>query len=333
MSRLLLPLLAVLASLALLGPTGAQGSPAYIALGDSLAFGVGASDLASKGYVALVHEWLQRSDAYRERGLDLINLSVPGATSADLLLPEGQLERALAEIQSRNNSSTEDDVEIITIDIGGNDLLNLLPQASTCSSDPQGEECQKLLGPVLESLRDNLNQVVQELRKAAPQAEMVILDLYNPYSGTGDALESTADMAVQRVNEVLREVALQPDLEARLASVYELFRGRGKQWIAEDGIHPNDEGHAVLAEAVLAALEGRAPSLPEELAATPPDQEAAAPAPSAEALPQQEPDSGGGFPIVLAVVIPLGVLLAAAALSLFLARRRGWSTIGRPRGR
>src|SRR4030067_472831 len=105
--RRLLPLLAAFVSLALLAPApaAAQEAPAYIAIGDSLAFGVGASDPASGGYVALTYGTLRSSERYRDRGLELVNLGLPGATSSDLLLPGGQLERALDEIRERQEEA------------------------------------------------------------------------------------------------------------------------------------------------------------------------------------------------------------------------------------
>src|SRR3990172_8133666 len=125
MGKLLLPLLAAFLSLGVL-LTGAQAAqtPLYIALGDSLAFGVGASDPPGKGYVGRTFDALRKSDPYRQSGLELLNLSVPGATSSDLLVPGGQLESALKEISLRQGdaSSPGDDVGIISMDIGGNDL-------------------------------------------------------------------------------------------------------------------------------------------------------------------------------------------------------------------
>ena len=122
MGRLLLPLLAAFLSLALLLPEAqAKATPAYIALGDSLAAGVGASDPPSRGYVGLTLDALRRSERYRERGLELFNLSVPGATSSDLLIAGGQLETALQEIGRRpvDAAAGDDKVEIISIDIDG----------------------------------------------------------------------------------------------------------------------------------------------------------------------------------------------------------------------
>jgi lysophospholipase L1-like esterase len=267
--RRLLPLLAAFVSLALLAPApaAAKEAPAYIAIGDSLAFGVGASDPASGGYVALTYETLRSSERYRDRGLELVNLGVPGATSSDLLLPGGQLERALSEIRDRqeDTSSSDDNVEIITVDIGGNDVLALATADSPCVADLLGEECQRRFQEMLGTLKGNLTEVLEGLREAAPKADLVVMDLYSPLSGRGGAEDLIADFAVGEINAVTEEVASRPDLDASLASVYPLFRGRAAKFIAADGVHPNDDGHALMAEVVLAAIEGRDPVLSEEL--------------------------------------------------------------------
>src|SRR3990170_724538 len=268
--RRLLPLLAAFLSLALLAPAApaaAKETPAYIAIGDSLAFGVGASDPATGGYVALTYGSLRSSDRYRDRGLELLNMGVPGATSSDLLLPGGQLERALSEIQERqeDTSSSDDNVEIITVDIGGNDVLALATADSPCLADPLSEECQGRFQEMLGTLKGNLTEVLERLRQAAPKAELVVMDLYSPLSGRGGAGDLIADFAVGEIDAVTEEVASRPDLHAGLASVYPLFRGRAAQLVADDGVHPNDGGHALMAEVVLATIEGRDPVLSEEL--------------------------------------------------------------------
>src|SRR3990170_56756 len=173
--RRLLPLLAAFVSLALRAPApaAAKEAPAYIAIGDSLAFGVGASDPASGGYVALTYETLRSSERYRDRGLELVNLGLPGATSSDLLLPGGQLERALSEIRERqeDTSSSDDNVEIITVDIGGDGVLAMASEDSPCLADPLAEECQGRFQEMLGTLKGDLTEVLERLREAAPKAE------------------------------------------------------------------------------------------------------------------------------------------------------------------
>jgi len=295
-------------------PVQAAETPAYVAIGDSLAFGVGAPEPHSGGYVPLVHAALQTSERYRERGLELLNFAVPGATSEDLLLPGGQVDSAVDAIRTRreDTSSADDNVEIISVNIGGNDLLSLVTPSSPCFEDVGGEACLEQFGRVLSGLDENLREALRRLREAAPEAGIYVMDLYNPYSGTGDELEGVADLAVQNLNGVIGAIAADKDLKVRMASVFQLFRGRGRQWIAADGIHANENGHRVMAEVLLAAIDDRAPVLPEELLAQTP-----APAASPQGdLPGLERGGGSGRDWAVWALVPVafgaGVLLAGA---------------------
>ncbi len=322
------PLLAAFLSLGLLllpaaapRPAQAEETPAYVALGNSIAFGVGATDRASMGYVGRTFDALRTSDRYRERGLTLVSLSVPGATSSDLLVPDGQLDSAIEEIERRRDdaSSLDDNVEIITIDIGGNDLLSLISADSPCLTDASSDPCRRLFGQILRTLEANLTEVLGRLREAAPDATLVVVDLYNPYSGTGDLREVIADLGVAEVNKRIAAAAADPALRAEAASVFQLFQGRGDQWIASDHFHPNDAGHSVIAAVVLAAIEDHAPDIAQELLAVTP-----APVFGGPAGGLQPASNGDGYSLqVLAAAVALafgaGAVLSAAY---FLARGR-----------
>ncbi len=325
----LLPLLVAFLSLALLvpaTPAAAKEAPAYLAIGDSLTFGVGASDPATGGYVAITYDALHQSERYRDRGLDLINLGVPGATSADLLLPGGQLERAVNEIIERqeDTSSSDDNVEIITVGIGGNDVLALATPDSPCVADPLASECQILFEEMLAVLEENLSQVLRSLREVAPKAKIVVLDLYSPLSGRGDAAELIADFAIRGINDLTQSVVSQTELGADLVSVYLLFRGRAAQLVADDQIHPNDEGHALMGEVVLAAIEGREPVLPDDLI-TPTIVEEINTVPLGQGGLQppltQDDDDGSNLALLLAIAITAALLGAAAVAGVYLAAR------------
>jgi lysophospholipase L1-like esterase len=265
----------LLASILLLNhsPATAQEGPAYLALGDSLAFGVGATNPAAEGYVGLTHFGLESSSSFAGSGLELVNVSEPGATSGDLLVTDGQLEKALREIQERAEDDVEDnEVELISLDIGGNDLLQLAEPDSPCILDTGSTACRQGISAMLSGLETNLEIILTRLTDAAPEAEVYVLDLYNPYSGTGDQREVIADFAVQQVNGVITATASGPAFRTvGLVTIFELFEDRGQQWIASDGIHPNDAGHRVMAEALLAAIEERPVEVPTDLASAPTD--------------------------------------------------------------
>jgi lysophospholipase L1-like esterase len=279
-----------------------QETPKYIAIGDSLSFGLGASEPNQTGFVALVHSALEGSDRFSTSGIDLVNLSAPGATSPDLLQSGGQLQLALSEI-SRSALPP-----VISVTIGGNDLLDLADADSPCLNEIDTEPCLDEVGATLADLQSNLGDVLESLRSASPEAILVVVDLYNPFSGTGDIRELIADAGVQRINGVMAATASDPDLRARLATVFQSFQGRGRQWIAPDGIHPNDNGHAVIAEIVLAALDGREPRISEELLNVPPD-----PVSVIGAAPSSGDD--GGVPVVVLVLAIVAAFVAGGALT------------------
>ena len=319
MGKLLLPPLAAFFLLALVfspdaPPATAQtaDTPAYVAIGDSIAFGVGAPQPRTQGYVGLVHKALQTSDRYRERGLQLLNLAVPGATAADLLIPGGQIDSAIEAIRARQQSPANDDVEIISVNIGGNDLLQLATPNSPCFQTIGSDACIDKFGEVLSSVQENLSEALRRLREATPDAGIYLLDLYNPYSGTGDARETVADLAVQNLNGIIGANAANEKLRVRLASVFQLFRGRGPQWIAADGIHPNENGHRVIGEVLLATIDNRNPVIPAELLEQTP-----APTASPDAnLPDLTAGEGSSTDWWVWVIVPLafaaGLLIAGA---------------------
>src|SRR3972149_10638181 len=93
--------------------TGSAGQGGlYIALGDSLAEGSGASDPAATAFVPLVQRGLGS-------GFELLNLGHSGDTSRELV-DHGHLDEALAEIQRRNGDDEEaNDVRLVPLENGG----------------------------------------------------------------------------------------------------------------------------------------------------------------------------------------------------------------------
>lgn len=262
-------LLLTLSSFTAPGTASAQVGPAYLALGDSLAFGVGATNPAAEGYVALTAIALD-DRLFADTGIESVNLSEPDATSADLVAPGGQLDQALADIAARQSGGeTNDDVAVISIDIGRGDLFALAGPDSPCFEDAASTLCRNALNAMLNDLQTNLTRVLRELRGAAPAAELYVMDLFHPYAEAGEPQEAVAAIGVQQVNGVIAAVSADEELSARFVTVHELFEGGGEQWVAPGGIHPNNDGHRVLSEALIAAIEGRDPVLPSDLAQPP----------------------------------------------------------------
>src|SRR3990172_4710441 len=138
-------------------PEGVSGPGAYIALGDSLSEGVGASVRGESDFVSRVWDGLPGK-------LELLNLGESGDTSADLI-DHGHLDQAVDEVERRRDDDDPDnDVRLVTLEIGGNDLLNIffdLILPGTCPSLKEAlakPVCVGALRDALDALRPNLGQ-------------------------------------------------------------------------------------------------------------------------------------------------------------------------------
>jgi hypothetical protein len=205
--------------------------------------------------------------------------------------------------------STE--VEIISIDVGGNDLLALAAPEAPCVEDAGSDECRSALGGMLATLQDNLESILRQLRGAAPDAQIYAINLYNPYSGTGDEREIVASIGVEQVNGVIAAAVADPALRVNLVDIHGLFGGRGAQWVASDRIHANDAGHRVIAEALLASIQERPVVIPEDLAPT------LAPGETADNPSVNGGDGGSDTLLALGIAIPLAFLGGLVVATLY----------------
>ncbi len=162
----------------------------YIALGDSYAYGVGASDPASHGYVGQFSAALTASARTTVTALDLAD---PGATSADLIGDyatrgsEGQSQLARA-VQLLGAGG----VNLVTLDIGGNDILRLLHAGNACADTAiLSDTCLiAVQDTLLQGTSVNVPRILTALIAAAkPGTRIIVLTYPNPYSvGTNRVL-------------------------------------------------------------------------------------------------------------------------------------------------
>ncbi len=228
----------------------------YLALGDSVAAGVGATR-PEVGYVSRVADALrsarrcgddQASSCLREA----INLSVSGATTTTLI--ERQLPAAAALLQERNgNGSAEDDVRLVTLTIGGNDLFQ--PVIAACQ-DPTAPLCASTVAARLQQVATNSAVILGRLRAAAGKdTTLAVTTYYNGLTAPGcpaAALSGLAQVVLEGgpgvpagLNDILRQAA-----RASGAVVVETAAVVQPAEIRPDCLHPTDQGHADIAGAV-----------------------------------------------------------------------------------
>jgi lysophospholipase L1-like esterase len=238
----------------------------HLALGDSLAVGAGATQPERLGYVGRLFDALSQSDG-DPRLTALRNLAVGGETSTSMIR-DGQLAAALESIRTADPA-----VALVTIDIGGNDLLRLLG-TEACASAPQGPECQQLLALTLVDFEANYRLIVGELTMAlddhAPDARLAVMTYFNPFSGTEASYEAAADLALlgtdsrldceadesaaRGMNDMI--ACIGEDLGAVAVDIQPLFAELGLELthIGSEDIHANDRGYEVITEAFLEVL-------------------------------------------------------------------------------
>jgi lysophospholipase L1-like esterase len=210
----------------------------YVALGDSLATGAGATVPDQLGYVP--HFFADMRSETGNSALQLRNLSVSGETSQSLI-SGGQLAAALSAI-----ADPASDVRVVTLDIGGDDLLPLLAHP-LCSTSPAGEDCRALTVAALTGFEANFPRIVGQLTAALaddPGPErLLVMTYYNPFSGTRSEFEAPVDRALRGSDATLDCADSDPataglngliaciatDAGATVVDLYPLFEGRGAE--------------------------------------------------------------------------------------------------------
>lgn len=237
-----------------------------LALGDSLAVGVGATDPDENGYVSVFnHDVFPQS----HRGPEVVtNLAVSGDTSGSFI-SGGQLANAVAAIADPRTN-----VKVVTLDIGGNDLLGLL--GGPCAVSPADPACQAAILAALTAFPGNYTAILSSLTIALAEdpanERFLVMTYYNPFDGTGSPFEPAIDAALLGVDGVVDCSALGNPANAGLndliacigasfgvtvVDVYPLFDNNALALthIASGDIHPNDAGHHVIADAFVQAMQ------------------------------------------------------------------------------
>lgn len=263
------------------------GERCYVVLGDSISSGYGLEE----GEQSFPQQVAQTN------GLTLINLAQNGETSASLLdrLRTPQVAAAVAQ------------ADVITVTVGGNDLVNGLyayltqayNQRHQDSPQTQGELQAAAMGgdwgvltfalgvvwefpqsqqanQALADYAQHLTQVVGEIRRENPKAQLVVVEQYDPYAAlvgqlsqnplfasTAQRLHGVVQAGVERLNQAIGDGQT---LGYSVARVYEVFASAGENPCnatlsgprqMELDYHPNAYGHTLIAQQVTQLLDSR----------------------------------------------------------------------------
>lgn len=212
----------------------------YTALGNSIAFGEGASFTVNDtghhgyGYVYYFRDFLSSIFPC----VNLTNLAVPGDTSTNLL----------QRLQINLFREAVKKADLITISIGANDLLECLAQLP-----PAIPAC---LSDAVATFTLNWPLIMEEIRKRIlSHAKILVMTVYNPVPAN-NPIFSLAEPFIRGINQVIKANRFKFDY--KVVDVHDDFLGQltdSKQlkvcswthFCATQDPHPTDAGHLEIA--------------------------------------------------------------------------------------
>ncbi|MBC7833990.1 MAG: hypothetical protein H7Y88_02690 [Phycisphaerales bacterium] len=263
----------VLAVIVALSPAARAQDETYIALGDSLAFGITdtpsyiAPSNGDRGYVAPYADWLASgSGGIRPH---VVNLAIFGETTGSFFdttnsfrqyntnYPAGGPSQSVRFAQAvADEAAAGRTISRVTIHVGANDLIQLVTPEFLLL--PPSQQIAQVVG-ILSQAESNFVNVLGQVRTALPSAELVTVGFFNPFAAVpGHPLEMIATPAILGLNDVVAGVSAV--YGARYVDVYGAFLGREAEltyMLSEDPIgmnaHANAAGYAVMAAQIIPA--------------------------------------------------------------------------------
>jgi lysophospholipase L1-like esterase len=259
------------ASTAAAAPSVASPGQYYLSLGDSGTFGYqqakAVAEVSATGTIdPTTFNTGFTDDFYRMLGaisphIQLVNYGCPGQTSTEFVSVSGcpsypyplhngysstQLQAALSFLQAHPGQ-----VNPISIFMGANDIQR---QIKTCGGLQNLSCVASALPVIVQTMAKNLGQIAASLRAAAPNAQILLGGLFNPYA----VADPTTDPLAVGINKAIAGVAQQTG--ATFVDSFAAINGSTpaaeKQRVcaltffctALQDIHPSDAGYAALAK-------------------------------------------------------------------------------------
>jgi lysophospholipase L1-like esterase len=233
----------------------AEAGGAYLALGDSITFGIGVPRPQQNGYVARVADALAAATAEPRISSTRV-FAVPGETAS------GFLDRRLDDVE-RAIQGLGAGVELVTIGLGANEILRARREPA-CVADRASEDCRAVVESATEVAASSLDAVVEgvqsALEAAGSDAAVLLLAYYNPdldplavesVAGSDDAVG--CDPLEERPGLNDRIACVATERSVQLVDLYDAFLGREDDLtrFGSGDVHPNAEGYAVIAETLV----------------------------------------------------------------------------------
>ncbi|OCA85923.1 hypothetical protein A8F94_13825 [Bacillus sp. FJAT-27225] len=202
----------------------------YVALGDSLAAGQTPYRELKDGYA----DFLADRFAQSQYNIELDNFGVSGYRTTNILIeltnPANQKYASLRE--------SIKEAELVTIDIGANDLLGNLPRIQQNPSLAPG---------VIQSIGGNLQAILMQIDMIKPGTKVYVMGYYNPFPHRSNQELAVLLPLLSSLNQVIESVALaNGDVFVPTADLIKKYE---TQYVPNPAdIHLSQEGYEAIAK-------------------------------------------------------------------------------------
>jgi len=197
-----------------------------LSAGDSLTQGVGDSSHQG-GYLPYLKSMLEKDKGIQE--VDFYNYGIKGNRTTQLL----------KRLKSPEMKPILQQADLVILTIGGNDIMKIVKDNI---SDLQVSDFLK----EKESFRSHLTQIFDVIVKENPNASIVLVGVYNPFSKLFSDIKEM-DQIVAEWNLVGQSV-VNLYSNAYFVSIEDLFLNTKEDVLYTDNFHPNDKGYELMAE-------------------------------------------------------------------------------------
>lgn len=218
----------------------------YVALGDSLAFGINSDGGIGLGYADFLAQSLSSTGQLKSSNK---GFSFPGYTSFDVLsdLKLNVKKPVIGighDMQSAQAHESIKEANIITISVGANDILpyfKIDPKTAKPTIDLVG------LGTALEKVGVNYNQLLKLIYDLNPNAQVYIMEYYNSFPHLAPELQPQINQLVVGLNTAIK--LGMKGTNASFVPTQEKIASDFKTYLPNPAnIHLSEAGHKVVAE-------------------------------------------------------------------------------------